>query len=674
MKAVIDLGKVGLTFGGDWQTGKNYEKLTFVLNKLSNGGDGCGYISIKDSNSVRPDTDPTSWQKASEVGQSIYDLCVARGYQGTEDQFVAEYNAAVAAANAAAASASAVEAQVAAAEASRVSAENSRVQAEASRAAAEQSRRSAEDARVAAENARVAADNLRQQTFERQSAEMTTAIGLAETATAAANAAAEAANAATASANAAAAAANAAAEAASSIETRLVNGSLVPAKAGNLENWAERDALSVNDTFVEAVRTTAGDTSIVSDAGAVLVSLVAKSDFYASALRATGFNLLRNAVAVGTGFYFLVPALTFGTYGTALKPNGVLFTDNNGNNLAPTVRFKALSAGVPTSVNDGSACAYTDSNGHRFYTTDQPGYIIVSGIARDTVCAHIGWSRRYDEFVSVSDAADAGSAIALASIIHALHSYDLMLTVGTIADRIDFGSSQATWTRRVDRVKPTWTNTDNGDGTYTHEATIDSMAADGVVVCGNINFVVNGTTVSYTDANAAGTTDWVKFELATPVTGQVSISPVLASIEDWGLEVLEGVSGSAYVTMQYAQGYPDSIAALVAGVNNAKLQVLVESLVSIMARVQALEIRQDRLGDVKAASIDANEITRFQAPLVLCGHGVPAAATIPVNWPGGLPWDGIPYFVGQLYVNLDAASAGVYYAINNTAVSGWKNA
>ena len=110
------------------------------------------------------------------------------------------------------------------------------------------------------------------------------------------------------------------------------------------------------------------------------------------------------------------------------------------------------------------------------------------------------------------------------------------------------------------------------------------------------------------------------------------------------------------------------------GVNNAKLQVLVEALVSIVTRVSALEVRQDRLGAVKAASVDANEITRFQAPLVLYGHGVPAAATIPVNWPTGLPWDGIPYFVGQLYINMDAASAGVYYAINNTAVSGWKNA
>lgn len=444
--------------------------------------------------------------------------------------------------------------------------------------------------------------------------------------------------------------------------------------ADNLKSWAERDALSVNDTFVEPVRTTAGDTSIVSDAGARIVSIVAKADFYASQLRATGFNLLHGATGVGDGFYFLVPALAFGTYGTALKPNGVLFTSNAGQNLTPTVRFKPLSSGVPSSVNDGSACAYTDSNGHRFYTTEQAGYMIVSGITLAQTCAHVGWSGRYDEFVSPTSQDDAGSSITLSSIIHAIHDFDRMLVVGTIADRIDFGSTKATWTRRVDRVKPTWTTEDNGDGTYTHTATIATMVADGAVSCGNLDLAVSGTTVSYTDDQSAATTDWVKFELATQVTGQITISPALASVEDWGLEVLDGVVGSAYVTMQYAQGYPDSVAALVAGVNNAKLQVLVEALVSIIARVSALEVRQDRLGAVKAASVDANEITRFRAPLILYAHGVPSADTVPVNWPADLPWDGIPYFIGELYINLDAASAGVYYAINNTAVSGWKNA
>ena len=676
MKAVIDLGKVGLTFGGVWQTGKNYEKLTFVLNKLSNGGDGCGYIAIEDSNSVRPDTDPTRWQKASEVGESIYDLCVARGYQGTEDQFVAEYNAAVAAANAAAASASAVEAQVAAAEALRVSAENGRVQAEYARQAAEQARQDAEAARVAAENARVAADNLRQQTFEVQSAQMTTAIGLAETATAAANAATEAANAAAASANAAAAAANAAAEAASSIETRLMNGTLVPVKAGNLESWSERDALSVEDTHADGVRTTAGDTSIVTDAGARVVSIVARTDFFASDLRATGFNLLHGAVAVGAGYYILVPALEFGSYGTAAKPNGILFTDSAGNNLQPTVRFKALSAGVPTSVNDGSACTYVDSNNHRFFTTPGVGYLIISGITLASTCAHVAWSRRYDEFIAPDAASDAGSSIALSSIIHAIHSFDRMLVVGSVADRIEFGDSAATWTRNVDRTVPSWTNTDNGDGTYTHTATIATMRPDGAVDCPGVNLSVEGTTISYTDSSAVASSDYVKFELATPVTGTVSVSPALA-VEDWGLEVLDGIVGSAYVTMRYAQSYPDSLAALAAGVNAAKMQALVEAIAALRAEVDSLRKGIDRGGRFEADSVSSRSVPLYNGfPIILSAPGVPAANLVPYEWDRETmgEWDGIPSFIGQTYINTAATGAAqvAYHAKGNAAVADWK--
>ena len=52
---------------------------------------------------------------------------------------------------------------------------------------------------------------------------------------------------------------------------------------------------------------------------------------------------------------------------------------------------------------------------------------------------------------------------------------------------------------------------------------------------------------------------------------------------------------------------------------------------------------------------------------VLHGHGVPSADTIPDQF-------GIPAFVGQMYINEDAASAGLYYAKGTSAVSDWKNA
>lgn len=444
--------------------------------------------------------------------------------------------------------------------------------------------------------------------------------------------------------------------------------------AENLASWEEQDNLSVEDTFSDVVRTTAGDVSVDSSAAAVLVSIVAKTNFYASALKATGFNLLRGATSVGTGFYFLVPALLFGTFGTAAKPNGLLFTDSNHINLRPTVRFKALSAGVPTSINDGSACPYTDSHGYRFYNPAQVGYIIVSGITLASTCAHIGWSRRYDDYISVSDAGDAGSSIALGVLINSIHASNLMYVAGGVSDRIDFGTSVATWRRRVERAQLTWTNEDNGDGTYTHSATISAMKIGGQVEAADttLNLTVSGTTVSYTDSVATGTTGYIYYELAAEVTGTRSITPNL-SVEDWGLELLETVTGSAYITMQYAQGYPDSLAALVSGGLTLRERALVEATAEADKRLQSLEESQDQAGHLKAESIDAREMPKVcGSPLVLYAAGVPDASLKPVNWSESTQgvWIGYPSFIGQMYVNTTAGT--LYVAVGTEAVNHWK--
>ena len=103
-------------------------------------------------------------------------------------------------------------------------------------------------------------------------------------------------------------------------------------------------------------------------------------------------------------------------------------------------------------------------------------------------------------------------------------------------------------------------------------------------------------------------------------------------------------------------------------------RTMVEAMASLYARVAALENSRGLIGNATAGMLDAIELTRFRYPLVLYGHGVPAAANIPVNLPDGLPWDGIPVFIGQLYINLDASESGVYYAIGHDAVSNWKQA
>ena len=103
-------------------------------------------------------------------------------------------------------------------------------------------------------------------------------------------------------------------------------------------------------------------------------------------------------------------------------------------------------------------------------------------------------------------------------------------------------------------------------------------------------------------------------------------------------------------------------------------RVVAEAIVSLAARVDALESRQGLLGNAKAGTLDVSELTKCLYPTILRGHGVPSATSIPDNLPAGLPWDGVPVFIGQLYINLDATSGGLYYAIGHDSVADWKQA
>lgn len=347
----------------------------------------------------------------------------------------------------------------------------------------------------------------------------------------------------------------------------LVGGNIVAKLAENIESWAG-ESVSANYEQTAAVDTTGGTISIDSSVDAELESVVPTTDFFASQLISTGFNLLRRAVAVGSGWYFEVPHLvaTQQSIGTAMENNGVLFTNSNHANLTPTVYFKPLASGVPTSVTDGTLATYTDKDGRRHYTTSGAGYLIVSGIDRASVCAHLGWSRRYDEYISVADANDAGSVVDMAAGIAALHSYNKMLVIGAVADRIDKASDTTIrWTRRLDRVQPSWTNTPVEEegvatGQYLHSADISAMKADGAATFETLatGLSVSGTTVSYTDSNAEATTDYVKYELAAEATGTAAVS-IAFKCEDWGLIILRGATGTARVNIAYGQNVPDNL-------------------------------------------------------------------------------------------------------------------
>ena len=410
----------------------------------------------------------------------------------------------------------------------------------------------------------------------------------------------------------------------------LKNGDIPAKLADNLTSWAERGETPQSEEWSAVVRTSAGDMSVDSEQPAKLVSIVPKTaGFYARRLRATGFNLLRNAQAAGSGYYFEVPALTFGTINTADENNGVLFTGVNGDNLRPTVYFKPLSAGIPEHANDGEICQFTDAGGYRFYTCEEPGYIIVSNITLGDTCAHIAWSRRYSDYVGIGAQGDAGSTLALAELINAVHDFNLLLRVTrgeeSVYDEIRFGSDTANWYRRADRVKPTWNTQDNGDDTYTHTATIEGMKSDGIAQCGSLSLSISGTTISYTDDQSEATADYVLYQLATPVSGSVAFASNY-TIEDWGLEILEDAEGEAYITSQYYQNMPDAIAALLNKVPalqealNEEKDTRVQNEKQLRLDLEAEKTRAEGAEQTLQGNIDAEKLARQQADQTLQGN------------------------------------------------------
>ncbi|MBR3330864.1 MAG: hypothetical protein IKG25_06545, partial [Mogibacterium sp.] len=387
----------------------------------------------------------------------------------------------------------------------------------------------------------------------------------------------------------------------------IEDGSKVAGLANDIASWKNTNS-KVVDTQTAPVFTAGGNESVNSNENARIISLSPGTlTAGAASLVSNGFNLLRNATQIGSGqvWYFLVPYLKFGTFGTADENNGVLFTDSNEEKLTPTVYWKALYEGVPTSATDGVAAGYTDSNGYRFYTTPaghegEVGYFIVQA-TRATTCAHVAWSGRYDEYIAVDNAGDAGASLALTSILNNLHSNGLMYNIGLVADSVNFTATTAYWTKNCDRKQGsdlTWTNTLQEDNeTYLHTTTIADMLDDSAVVCtnDNINLVVSGKEVSYTDTNeAAITTDYIYYQLATAVTGTVAGTYSFV-IEDWGVIYFTGVSGTVVSIIEYSQNIVDTLRKLATTGFNDAMRVIAESLNQLAAENVRLKTYAERL-------------------------------------------------------------------------------
>jgi hypothetical protein len=94
------------------------------------------------------------------------------------------------------------------------------------------------------------------------------------------------------------------------------------------------------------------------------------------------------------------------------------------------------------------------------------------------------------------------------------------------------------------------------------------------------------------------------------------------------------------------------------------------------AAVERLVEGLDAFGDVKCESVSSRDVPMVCGrPMILLGHGVPSASTVPVNWDAEAMgvWTGVPTFTGQHYIDIDATSAGEYYANGTSSVSNWIN-
>ena len=357
------------------------------------------------------------------------------------------------------------------------------------------------------------------------------------------------------------------------------DGSYPDLNAGNLESWAEEN-LPVENEFDDTVRTTAGDDLISTDDGGVLKSIVPVSDFKCTGLTATAENQLRlktnggGAVAIGTGWYFPVPKLTLGTFGTTDENNGLLLVNSHGENIQnATVRFKPLANGIPTKVSDGTqltpqTVTYKGVT-YKVYVTDGPGYIIVSGIVYAETCARIAWEDWYDKFVSPTDPDDVGGSINLAPLFAAApNGTGKFLVCGrakTIAERTS--ASQWKITDPIARIaSPSWTNTADeveagAPQTYTHKLDIGDIASGSTAVIEGSEqaLSVDGTTVSYSDTNATAIRGAVRYEKEIAATATVNLASDY-TLNDVGVEMKEGADGEATFLCEYAQNIADSLA------------------------------------------------------------------------------------------------------------------
>lgn len=99
-----------------------------------------------------------------------------------------------------------------------------------------------------------------------------------------------------------------------------------------------------------------------------------------------------------------------------------------------------------------------------------------------------------------------------------------------------------------------------------------------------------------------------------------------------------------------------------------------EAVTSLAERLAALEKRLPQPGDINCGTVDAVQFTQVGYPQVVVAVGAPAANLRPTQadgtpLPENLPWDGVPPYVGHVYIDLTTNAVGIYMAKGIAAIS-----
>lgn len=413
-------------------------------------------------------------------------------------------------------------------------------------------------------------------------------------------------------------------QARANIDGAGISGSYPELIAGDLVSL-ENDRVTVSEKFL--IRTTAGEESIDSSKEALLLQVIGgcgeveSEAFKINALQWNGFNELdpsawesgktsgfitgevdNGAIVAGSHKLCIIrsPQCEWGSYGTAERNNGYLFTASNGSNMSVGGGTIIGVWHSPTLPAIGSAVTAVESHaaaGHQetFYLPDE-GYMIVevdASAVLDDICAHMAWSKDYEVFkayVQPQKLVVAISPLTTAFETETVNGNTSLVLrgigseTGGVFDIIVINpEGGGTFQRNIASVllpSLTWTESEiegdvvEGEGSaingYRYTAPLPTTGTYAAMVDGLIRsdvegMMINGTNLVFDSSEqivpaTAFAGKYVDYQMATTVTENHAIDPTGKYPDDMSTEeVIGGNSPTGTIVISYMLGFKDSM-------------------------------------------------------------------------------------------------------------------